>query len=168
VAHCGDCISGKFAWSLTVTDIHTGWTENRATWNKWSAGIYREISNIEFCLPFKVLGFDSDNGSEFMNYALYDYFTNRDEPVIFTRSRPYQKNDNAHVEQKNWTHVRHLLGYDRLNNKKVVKLLNDLYRNQWSLYQNHFIPCMKLIKKERVGSRYKKYMMPQRPHMKEY
>jgi hypothetical protein len=165
VAHCGDSVAGKFAWSLTVTDIHTGWTENRATWNKWSAGIYREISNIEATLPFKVLGFDSDNGAEFINHALYEYFTDREEPVLFTRSRPYRKNDNAHVEQKNWTHVRQLYGYDRLDDKRIVVMMNELYKNEWSLYQNHFMPSMKLISKERLGSKYKKrYEAPKTPY----
>ena len=165
VAHCGNSVAGKFAWSLTVTDICTGWTENRAIWNKLGVGVYQEISDIESILPFAILGFDSDNGGEFMNNSLYDYFVNRDKPVMFTRSRPYRKNDNAHVEQKNWTHVRQLFGYDRLDNKKTVRLMNDLYRSEWSLYQNHFIPAMKLIKKERIGSKYKKqYEQPKTPY----
>ena len=164
VAHCGNTTVGKFAWSITITDICTGWTENRAVWNKRSAGIYHRISEVETTLPFETLGFDSDNGSEFINKTLLDYFTNRDKPVQFTRSRPYKKNDNAHVEQKNWTHVRHLLGYDRIDNIKAVKLINDLYRNEWSLYQNYFMPSMKLIDKQRVGAKYKKkYDKPMTP-----
>tara|TARA_R110002110_G_C13338772_1_gene707506 strand:+ start:51 stop:1217 length:1167 start_codon:yes stop_codon:yes gene_type:complete len=165
VAHCGDSIAGKFAWSLTVTDLFTGWTENRAVWNKYSEGVYQAVSFIEAALPFETLGFHSDNGSEFMNHIVYDYFTNRTKPVLFTRSRPYRKNDNAHVEQKNYTHVRQLLGYDRLDRKSVVYQMNELYRHEWSLYQNHFIPSVKLIYKERVGSRYKKiYDMPKTPY----
>lgn len=130
VAHCGDSIAGSFAWSITVTDICTTWTENRAMWNKYKGGVYDGISDIESSLPFKVLGFDSDNGLEFMNHALFDYFTNRAEPVAFTRSRPYMKNDNAHVEQKNWTHVRQLFGYDRLDNKHAVHKMNELYSKE--------------------------------------
>jgi hypothetical protein len=165
VAHCGDSVAGKFAWSVTVTDLYSGWTEIRATWNKWAEGVYRQISNIEAILPFKVLGFDCDNGDEFMNHALYDYFVNRTEPVQFTRSRPYRKNDNAHVEQKNWTRVRQLFGYDRLEDKRIVRLMNDLYRNEWSLYQNHCMPSMKLLTKERFGAKYKKqYEIPKTPY----
>ena len=156
VAHCGDSVAGSFAWSLTATDICTGWTENRAMWNKECGPVFEMISDIEASLPFKVLGFDSDNGGEFINNALYEYFTKRENPVLFTRSRPYRKNDNAHVEQKNWTHVRNLFGYDRLDNCLVVTIMNELYRKEWSLYQNHFIPSMKLATKERFGSNYKK------------
>lgn len=164
VAHCGDTVAGHFAWSITATDICTGWTENRAVWNKDSGKIYEKISDIEACLPFKLLGFDSDNGGEFMNHALHDYFTQRDNPVLFTRSRPYKKNDNAHVEQKNWTHVRNLFGYDRLDDKRVVTMMNDLYQKEWSLYQNHFMPTMKLLQKERIGAKYKKkYEAPKTP-----
>lgn len=165
VAHCGDNIGGQFAWSLTATDICTGWTENRALWNKNSGAVYQEISGIEGVLPFDILGFDSDNGTEFMNHALHDYFTKRENPVLFTRSRPYRKNDNAHVEQKNWTHVRQLFGYDRLDDRRVVDRMNDLYRHEWSLYQNHFMPTMKLLHKQRIGSKYKKiYEKPQTPY----
>lgn len=165
VAHCGDSIAGKFAWSLTVTDLFTGWTENRAIWNKYSEGVYQAVSYIESSLPFKTLAFHSDNGSEFINHIVYDYFTNRPKPVLFTRSRAYRKNDNAHVEQKNYTHVRQLLGYDRLDKKSVVYQMNELYRHEWSLYQNHFIPCIKLVHKERIGSRYKKtYDVPKTPY----
>ncbi len=165
VAHCGNSIAGNFAWSLTMTDICTGWTENRAMWNKLGGEVYEKISDVEVALPFEILGFDSDNGVEFMNHALHDYFTKRDKPVLFTRSRPYMKNDNAHVEQKNWTHVRNLFGYDRLDNYLVVTMMNDLYRKEWNLYQNHFIPTMKLLSKERVGSKYKKsYEPPRTPY----
>jgi hypothetical protein len=122
------------------------------------------IHDIEDILPFEILGFDCDNGSEFLNYHLLRYFTKRDKVVQFTRSRPYRKNDNAHVEQKNWTHVRHLFGYDRFDNPKVVALMNDLYKNEWSQYQNHFCPTMKLIEKKKINSKYyKKYDIPKTP-----
>ena len=168
VAHCGDSISGNYAWSLTLTDIHTCWTEIRATWNKGAEGVVEQIKNIEKSLPFELLGFDCDNGSEFLNHHLLRYFVeDRIKPVQFTRSRPYKKNDNAHVEQKNWTHVRHLFGYDRFDDPAVVELMNDLYRNEWSLYQNHFIPTMKLIKKVKIDSRYqRKYSPPQTPYQR--
>jgi len=165
VAHCGTSIAGSFAWSLTVTDICTGWTENRAMWNKEGGPVYERISDVELSLPFEVLGFDCDNGAEFINHSLHDYFTKRKKPVAFTRSRPYRKNDNAHVEQKNWTHVRNLFGYERLEKYDVVKMMNDLYRNEWSLYQNHFIPTMKLLSKQRTGCKYKKkYEIPKTPY----
>lgn len=167
VAHCGNSLSGHFIWSLTMTDIHTGWTENRAVWNKLSHAVQTSVSEVEANVPFKLLGFDSDNGSEFINLALYDFFRNREDPIQFTRSRPYKKNDNAHVEQKNWTHVRQLLGYDRLEDEKIMPILNDLYRNEWSQYQNHFNPSMKLKSKTRDGAKVKKkYEDPTTPYLR--
>ena len=167
VAHCGNSLEGSFAWSITLTDIHTTWTENRATWNKGAAGVVQQVKDVESILPFKLRGFDCDNGSEFLNYHLQRYFSDRPQErmIQFTRSRPYHKNDNAHVEQKNWTHVRQLLGYDRFDNPRVVPLMNDLYKNEWSLYQNHFIPTMKCIKKEKINSKYRKqFDKPQTPY----
>ena len=157
VAHCGNSMAGDFAWSLTLTDILTCWTENRATWNKGAEGVIKQIKNIEKKLVFAILGFDCDNGSEFLNWHLIRYFTeDRKTKVQITRSRPYRKNDNAHVEQKNWSHVRHLFGYDRFDDPHLVELMNDIYENEWSLYQNHFMPNQKLLKKEKVNSKYKK------------
>lgn len=157
VAHCGNSLAGDFVWSLTLTDILTGWTANRATWGKGESGVVEQIENIEKNLPFPLLGFDCDNGSEFLNWHLMRYLSqNRKQAVQFTRSRPYRKNDNAHVEQKNWTHVRHLFGYDRYDNRLLVGLMNNLYQQEWGLYQNHFIPSQKLIKKEKINSKYKK------------
>ena len=110
-------------------------------------------------------GLDSDNGEEFINYALLDFCCKA--RVQFTRSRPYKKDDNAHVEQKNWSHVRQLLGYDRLDNPKLVELINSLYANQWSLYQNHFCPTLKLLEKKRINSKYyKKYETPKTPYQR--
>ena len=165
VAHCGNSLAGDFIWSLTMTDIQTTWTENRATWNKGSHGVLQQISDIEEKLPFTIKGFDCDNGSEFLNYHLVRYFTDRPHPAYFTRSRPYRKNDNAHVEQKNWSHVRQLFGYDRLADPRILPLMNDLYSNEWSLYQNHFSPSMKLVEKQRINSKYRKrYDPPQTPY----
>ena len=169
VAHCGNSLVGDFVWSLTMTDIFSGWTENRALWGKGSDGVLTQVRDIEKKLPFSLLGFDCDNGSEFLNYHLMRYFSDRPKSklVQFTRSRPYRKNDNAHVEQKNWTHVRQLLGYDRFGNKEMVALLNDLYRNEYSLLKNYFCPNMKLISKERINSKYrKKYDVPQTPYQR--
>lgn len=168
VAHCGNSMAGDFINSLTFTDIHTTWTENRAIWGRGSEGVLREIRDIEQNLPFPILGFDCDNGSEFLNHHLVHYFTQRPQnPVQFTRSRAYKKNDNAFVEQKNWTHVRQLLGYDRLDNKQLVPLLNDLYKTEWSLFNNFFCPSMKLKEKQRINSRYRKtYDSPQTPYQR--
>lgn len=169
VAHCGNSLSGDFVWSLTMTDILSTWTENRAVWNKGAEGVFKAVNDVEKNLPFPILGFDCDNGSEFLNHHFLRYFTQRkDKPSVqFTRSRPYHKNDNAHVEQKNWTHVRHLLGYDRFDKPQLVNLINDLYKNEWSQYQNHFCPTMKLIEKKKVNSRYyKRYDKPQTPYQR--
>ncbi len=154
VAHCGVSLMGDFVWSLTFTDICTGWTENRATWGKGARGVLEAITNIEQRLAFPILGFDSDNGDEFLNWHLYRYFTDRmPNPVIFTRSRPYHSDDNAHVEQKNWTHVCQVFGYSRIENKAVLELMNDVYRNECSLLHNYFYPTIKLQDKERVSAK---------------
>ena len=168
VAHCGNSIAGDYVFSLTFTDIFTGWTENRAVWGKGSQGVLRQIRDIEEKIAFPILGFDCDNGSEFLNHHLVRYFTVRPKtPVQFTRSRPYRKNDNAFVEQKNWTHVRQLLGYDRFDNPDLVPLVNDLYVNEWSLFNNYFCPTLKLKEKQRINSRYiKKYEPPQTPYQR--
>lgn len=167
VAHCGDSLAGNFVWSLTLTDILTGWTECRATWNKGAQGVITQIQAIEAALPFPMRGFDCDNGSEFLNHHLLRYFSQHPRHPTFTRSRPYKKNDNAHVEQKNWSHVRHLFGYDRFEDSRLVPLMNDLYANEWSQLQNHFCPSMKLQEKTRDGSRYKRrYSLPVTPYQR--
>lgn len=167
VAHCGNSMAGDFVWSLTATDIYSGWTENRATWNKGAHGVLEQIQSIEAALPFALLGLDCDNGSEFLNYHLLRYLTARTNVVQFTRSRPYKKDDNAHVEQKNWTHVRQLFGYDRFDHQPMVELMNDLYANEWSLLQNYFYPNTKLISKIKINSRYKKhYDKPKTPYQR--
>jgi hypothetical protein len=167
VAHCGNSLAGEFVWSLTMTDIHSQWTECRAVWNKAADGVLAQIRDIERGLPFELLGFDCDNGSEFINHNLVNFFKNRPKPVHFTRSRPYKKNDNAHVEQKNWTHPRHLLGYYRIDDMTLVDLINDLYANEWSLLQNHFCPSLKLIEKVKFGSKFHKiYDKPITPYQR--
>jgi len=164
VAHCGESMAGDFCWSLTVTDVHTQWTENRAVWNKGQHAVREQIAAIEAALPFPILGFDSDNGGEFLNWHLADYFRERPKPVYFTRSRPYRKNDNARVEQKNWTHVRQLVGYGRLENPAQAERLNDLYAKEWGWFRNFFCPAMKHLRTEVEGSRKKRiYDKPQTP-----
>ncbi len=168
VAHCGNSMAGDFVHSLTFTDIFSGWTENRAIWGRGSQGVLREIKDIEQMIVFPILGFDCDNGSEFLNHHLVRYFTKRPTaPVLFTRSRPYRKNDNAFVEQKNWTHVRQLLGYDRFENKELIPVLNDLYKNEWSQFTNFFCPTLKLKEKQKLNSKYvRKYEPPRTPYQR--
>ena len=156
VAHCGGSLAGHFVWSVTYTDIHTAWTEVRAIWNRGGQQVKERTEQIEAVLPFALRGVDVDNGPEFLNRTMFRYLRKRQEPVEFTRSRPYHKNDNAHVEQKNSTHVRQLLGYDRFEDPAMVEMINDLYVNEWSLFRNLFCPTMKLIDKTRIGSRYRK------------
>jgi hypothetical protein len=165
VAHCGGSMSGEFAWTLTVTDIDTTWTENRAVWNKLAVGVRDGIQDIELHLPFLLRAFDSDNGAEFINHALVHYFSGKF--VQFTRSREYHKNDNAHVEQKNWSHPRQLWGELRIDCPAAIALMNDLYRNEWSLLRNHFYPCLKLEEKYRIQSRVRRrYLAPQTPYQR--
>lgn len=169
VAHCGTSLMGDFIWSITLTDIFSGWTEIRATWNKGATGVMDGIQNIEESLPFEIKGFDCDNGSEFLNWHLLRYFTERPtkQNVQFTRSRPYHSDDNAHVEQKNWTHVRQVFGYHRFDNPKLVKLMNELYGNELSLLFNFFYPCIKLVDKVRIQSSIKKkYDKAQTPYQR--
>ncbi len=164
VAHCGESMSGDFCWSLTMTDVHTQWTETRAVWNKGQHGVRERIVEVEKALPFAILGFDSDNGGEFLNWHLAAYFLGRNAPVAFTRSRPYRKNDNARVEQKNWTHVRQLVGYQRLDDPAQAERLNALYAGDWSAFRNFFTPAMKHLRTEVEGSRKKRvYDTPQTP-----
>jgi len=165
VAHCGDSLAGAFVYTVDTTDLATGWTEQRAVWGKSEQAVLTQLKDIEAVLPFTLLGFDCDNGSEFLNWHIVRHFQDRKKPVAFTRSRPYKKDDNAHVEQKNWTQVRQWLGYQRFDNPDLVPLLNDLYTTQWRLFQNFFLPSTKLIKKERVGSKIvKKHDVPKTPY----
>ncbi len=167
VAHCGTSMAGMFAFTIDCVDIATGWTEQRAVWGKGETAVMEQIKDIEASLPFLLLGFDSDNGSEFLNYHLLRHFTERKHPVQFTRSRAYHKDDNAHVEQKNWTHVRQWLGYHRFDNPEIVPLLNELYKTEWRLFHNFFCPSVKLIEKKRIASKtIKRYDSPKTPYQR--
>lgn len=167
VAHCGTSVAGMFVYTVNTVDIASQWTEQRAVWGKGEKGVREAVENIEQHLPFSLKGFDCDNGSEFLNWHLLRFFLQRKQKVHFTRSRAYQKNDNAHIENKNWTHVRQYLGYQRFDKKQLVDLINDLYKNEWNLYFNFFIPSVKLIQKERVGSKIiKKYDKPKTPYQR--
>lgn len=153
VAHCGRSMDGDFVWSLTMTDVETQWTENRAVWNKGYDGVAQAVSAIEADLPFRIRGFHSDNGGEFLNHHLWRYFRNRDEPVDFTRTRPDHKDDNAYAEQRNWTHVRQLLGFQRIEDAKLIPIINKLYE-AWDLMHNLFCCTQKLASKAKIGSHY--------------
>jgi hypothetical protein len=168
VAHCDDTTAGDYINSLTFTELFSGWTENRAVWNKASHAILAQIKELEAQVPFAMTSFHSDNGSEFLNWPLHQYLTGRPLKVPWTRSRAYRKNDNAHCEQKNWTHVRQLLGYQRFGHPQLVPLLNDLYGQPWSQYQNHFRPTFKLLKREKKdGKTVKTYeKKPQTPYQR--
>lgn len=171
VAHCGGSLSGEFIWSLTFTDVYSGWTENRAVFSKASYGVLEALKDIEDKIPFSILAFNCDNGSEFLNHQLIRYFGPHGDKKrlnqLMTRSREYRKNDNCHVEQKNWTHVRELFGYDRFSDKKLVDIMNGIYKNEHNLLHNFFIPQMKLKTKLRTGAKYKRtYTKPQTPYQR--
>jgi hypothetical protein len=153
VAHCGSSLAGDFTWSLVYTCLGVGWTEGRAVWNKGATGILEQTQDVEARLPFPIRGADFDNGSEWLNWTLLRHWQERAHPVCLTRSRPYHKDDNAHVEQKNWMWPRQLLGYQRLDNPEAVPLINALYIEVWGPLHNFFLPSTKLLEKTREGAR---------------
>ena len=155
VSHSGNSEKGEFIHSLNVTDIHSTWVETRAVMGKGQAGVLDAMKEIEQALPFKLLGIDSDNGSEFINYHLKAFCDQKQ--IQFTRGRPYKKDDNAHIEQKNWTHVRKILGYLRYDSPQALDAINDLYRQELRVLQNLFLPSMKLSEKVRVGSKLRRH-----------
>jgi hypothetical protein len=162
VAHCGGSLAGNFIWSLTYTDLACTWTEGRAVWNKGASGVLDQTRDVESELPFPILGFDFDNGSEWLNWTLIRYLQVRAQPIQLSRSRPYHKDDNAPVEQKNWMWPRQLLGYGRLARAELVKPINELYKEVWGPLHNFFLPSMKLVQKWREGSRWvRRYDVPQ-------
>jgi hypothetical protein len=162
VAHAGHRADGEFAHSLNVTDIHTTWVETRALLGRSEARVQTALDEIRQVLPFRLQGIDSDNGSEFINDHLYRYC--QAQAIQFTRGRPYKKDDNAHIEQKNWTHVRQLVGYHRYDTPAAVAALNALYRHELRLFQNLFLPSVKLQRKVRVGARVRRrYDAPRTP-----
>jgi hypothetical protein len=154
VSHSGASAAGEFLYTLDCVDISSGWVERQAVMGKGQQGIVEALRQIERRLPFPLRGIDSDNGSEFINAHLFNFCQQRpkDQSVQFTRSRPYKKDDNAHVEQKNWTHVRKLLGWERYDTAKALQRINSLYE-QLRIFQNLFQPSMKLNRKIRKGSR---------------
>jgi hypothetical protein len=148
LSHSGNSSEGDFIYSLNQTDIHTTWVETRAVMGKGQRGVVKAMEEMRQALPFELKGIDSDNGSEFINHHLYKY--TQEKNIAFTRGRPYKKDDNAHVEQKNWTHVRKLFGYVRYDSDCALQTMNDLYQNELRLFQNLFLPSVKLLRKERA------------------
>ena len=150
VAHNGGDPAGKFIYSLDMVEISTGWSEQIAVMGKGKTGMIKAIDEVKQCLPFELKGLDSDTGSEFVNWHMVDYCKQND--IYFTRSRPDKKNDNAYVEQKNYTHIRQWLGYGRYNTQKQLEMINDLYRNELRLFNNFFRPVMKIKSKEKINN----------------
>jgi hypothetical protein len=168
VAHCDDSTEGDYINSLTFTELYSGWTENRAIWNKSSDAVLAQLRELELVVPYAMTDFHTDNGGEFLNWALHRHLTGRLMKLPWTRSRAYRKNDNAHCEQKNWTHVRQLFGHERFGHPELVLLMNELYSQEWSQFTNHFKPTFKLLKREKKGGRTKRIYEkePQTPYQR--
>ena len=162
VAHCGETTAGDYVNTLTVTDICSGWTETAAVLNKAQVHVFAALKSIGLRQPFAYKGIDSDNGSEFINHHLYNWC--KENKICFTRTRPYKKNDNCHVEQKNWHVVRRNIGYNRYEGQDAANVMNEYYV-LLGLHTNFFLPHTKLIEKVRVGTRMKKkYDAPKTPY----
>jgi hypothetical protein len=164
VAHCGESAEGFYLTTLSTVDVATGWCEPVAVWGKGQDRVGGAVYDVRKRLPMPLLGLDSDNGSEFINRSLYDYCQRNG--ITFTRSRSYKKNDSCHVEQKNWSVVRRVIGYDRFSSKEAFKTLDDVY-TLLRLYVNFFQPVMKLVSKRRHGARvHKVYDTAQTPYQR--
>ena len=162
VSHSGNSSDGDFGYSLNITDMQTTWTETRALLGKGQTAVQQALDEIAGMLPFQLLGLDSDNGSEFINWHLKAWCDRKQ--IQLTRGRPYKKDDNAHIEQKNWTHVRKLLGWERYDTRNAIDAMNDLYRQELRLWLNLYLPSVKLVRKVRVGSKLRRvYDGPKTP-----
>ncbi|MBW2209069.1 MAG: DDE-type integrase/transposase/recombinase [Deltaproteobacteria bacterium] len=150
VAHCGTSVAGMFLWSLVLTDVATGWTECLALRHRSQSAVINALGRVRQLLPFPLLGFDTDNGGEFINHAVLAYCDR--EEITFTRGRAHKKNDQCFVEQKNGSIVRQLVGYGRYEGEVAYRQLAELYRAT-RLYVNFFQPSMKLVSKHRAGSK---------------
>ena len=156
VALCGGSVAGEFVWMLDGVDDATTWVEVRAIWGRGQEGTLAALRDIEGSLPFPLLGLDSDNGGEFINHHVMKWLQQRPRPVFMTRSRPWKSDDNAHVEQKNWTHVRQNFGYERHDNPEVVEPINVLVKGAYGQLLNYFHASLKLERKERSEGRLKR------------
>lgn len=167
VALCGGSTTGENIWMLDNTDICLTWVEMRAMYGRGQHATVEQLQDIERSQPFIWLGLDTDNGGEFINRHVLSWCQEgRKRPIYCTRSRPYRSNDNAHVEQKNWTHVRHWFGYQRHDNPEVVALINELARGELGQFVNLFSPSAKLESKETHpgGRERRKYDQPATPY----
>ena len=165
VIHCGSSPLGLYICSLNTVEISSGWWEAEAIMGKGQDPTFKALKGIRKRTPFEWKGIDSDNGPEFINHHLINYCEK--ENLEFTRSRPNKKNDNAYIEEKNWTHVRKVFGYFRYDTDEELILMNSLYEKELRLYKNFFSPVMKLTRKERVGGRVKrKYDVPKTPYQR--
>lgn len=153
VALCGGALDDRHGWMFDAVDVHTTWSVLRGLPNRSEASVCGQLDDLAAQLPFPLRGLDSDNGGEFVNHQLVGWCAGRTPAVAFTRSRPYRKNDQAHVEQKNYTNVRLWFGYDRYDEPAVWPLVNALCRGALHQLLNYFLPTMKMLNKERVGSR---------------
>jgi hypothetical protein len=164
VAHCGESTEGFYLTTLSAVDVATGWYEPVVVWGKGQSRVGGAVYDVRKRLPMPLLGLDSDNGSEFINQSLYDYC--RRNGITFTRSRSYKKNDSCHVEQKNWSVVRRIIGYDRFSTRAAFKALDDVY-TLLRLYVNFFQPVLKLVVKTRNGAKvHKTYDTAQTPYQR--
>jgi hypothetical protein len=165
VSHCGTSAQGPFASTLTLTDIVSAWTETRAIFTKKALEVRTQFVDLKKTLPYELLAVNVDSGSEFINTPMIQFMgAPLEKPITFTRSRPYKKNDNCYVEQKNFTHVRELFGYERIEDSSLIPLMNEIYKTLWNPLQNFFIPTFKLKEKIRVGAKIiKKFDAPQTP-----
>ncbi len=164
VAHCGDSAKGLYLSTLSTIDVATGWCEPVAVWGKGQERVGGAAHHVREHLTMPILGLDSDNGSEFINQGLYNYC--RRWGITFTRSRSYKKNDSCHVEQKNWSVVRRVIGYDRFSSKAAYEALGDVY-TLLRLYINFFQPVLRLVGKSRHGAKvHKIYDIAQTPYQR--
>jgi len=154
VLHCGNSVAGRYAETLNTLDIHTHWNEQTAFLKKTKVKVVGAFNEQRKRFPFEIKSVDFDNGHEFVNWSFYEYC--KKEGIDYTRSRPYHKNDQAHIEGKNWHTVRRVIGYERIEDEDIVDLVNDIYKNEFRLLNNFFYATRKLIKKEKVNKKWRK------------
>lgn len=165
VAHCGSSAFGDFINSLSSTDISLGWWEGELIMGRGQERVHKSLENISLRLPFSLKEIHPDNDSGIINQLIYRWTEKKG--IAFSRSRPNKKNDNAYVEQKNWTHIRKIFGYLRYDTEEELEIINSLYHNELRLYKNFFQPVIKLVKKERIGGKiHRKYDIPKTPYQR--
>jgi hypothetical protein len=167
VGHCGTTTAGQYLNTITLTDIDSTWTENRAIFSKNAHNVRKQFADLDQTLPFELLAVNVDNGTEFLNNQMVNFMRreNGKKPIQFTRSRAYKKNDNCYVEQKNYTHVRELFGYERFEDPALIALMDEIYKTCWNPLHNFFLPTFKLKEKVRIGARIvKKFDPPETPY----